>query len=550
MLAYTRRIKRQSLNMAYKYIPQIPKPLLDSIVQNRCVPFIGSGFSKNANVPEGMKMLDWTELGKAFASEMPGYNYTNSLEAISAYEYTYYRPAMVEKMKELLHMGMVKPGDTHKAFCQLQFDIVCTTNFDHLLEDSYRQLLRPCNPIISEAQLSVAPSKNEPTLLKMHGDISHPDRMVATEEDYDKFLDGNPLLATYLSNLLITRTPLFIGYSLDDSDFRQIWQIIKNRLGKLRRLAYTIKVGCSDAERERFERRGVKVININGALSDYPKILKELFKEIKHYWDNNVKTVSGSDTQSELVMPSDYQTRLCYFSVPFQYLSFYKDYFFPLAVRYGFVPITIDSVISAGDNIMASVSSMISKSEYFFLDLESKYACYDWGQILSQGKAKSNMFILRTPDIGLSNSRSFRAIYKPDDFLNNPEPIIEEANKWFSEMAEKLTSKTAVAEPERLLKKNEYKAAVISAVVQLEVTLRKLIEKKANDRVFAKGFYELVRVAYDLKIIKEDDLDKMHRWASLRNKLVHSEMNMSKQEAEAIVDEVMSYTKKIGEIRS
>ena len=220
-----------------------------------------------------------------------------------------------------------------------------------------------------------------------------------------------------------------------------------------------------------------------------------------------------------------------------------------MAVRYGFVPITADSVISAGDNIMASVSSIISKSEYFFLDLESKNACYDWGQILSQGKAKSNMFILRTPDIGLSNIRSFRAINKPDDFLNNPEPIIEEANRWFSEMAEKLTSKTAVAEPERLLKKNEYKAAVISAVVQLEVTLRKLIEKKANDRVFAKGFYELVRVAFDLKIVKEEDLDKMHQWASLRNRLVHSEMYLAKQEAEAIVDEVMSYTKKISEIR-
>ena len=534
--------------MEYNYIPQLPKPLLDSIVQNRCVPFVGSGFSKNANIPEGMRMLDWTELGKEFAKEMPGFCFTNSLEAISAYEYTYYRPAMVEKMKDLLLTGLVKPGETHKAFCQLQFDIVCTTNFDHLLEDSYNQLIRPCNPVISEAQLSVAPSKDELTLLKMHGDIYHPDRMVATEEDYDKFLNCNPLLATYLSNLLITRTPLFIGYSLDDPDFRQIWQIIKSRLGKLRRLAYTFKVGCSDAERERFERRGVKVININGNSSDYPQILERLFKEIKDYWDNNVKTVSGSDTQSELVMPSDYQTRLCYFSVPFQYLSFYKDYFFPLAVRFGFVPITADSVISAGDNIMASVSSIISKSEYFFLDLESKNACYDWGQILSQGKAKSNMFILRTQDVGMSNSRSFHAIYKPDDFLNNPEPIIEEAIKWFSEMAEKLTSKTAIAEPERLLKKNEYKAAVISALVQLEVILRKLIEKKANDRVFAKGFYELVRVALDLKVVKEADLNKMRQWSSLRNRLVHSEMNLEKQEAETIVNEVMSYTKKLVEI--
>ena len=85
-------------------------------------------------------MLDWTELGEVFAEEMPGFGFTNSLETISAYEYSYYRPAMVEKMKDLLLTGLVKPGETHKAFCRLQFDVVRTTNFDHLLEDSYYRL--------------------------------------------------------------------------------------------------------------------------------------------------------------------------------------------------------------------------------------------------------------------------------------------------------------------------------------------------------------------------------------------------------------------------
>ena len=533
---------------SYKYLDQFPQPLKDSIIQNRCLPIIGSGFSLNADIPEGKHMLAWEALGRAFANEMPGYDYSNTIDAISAFEHAFSRPVMAEKLKDFLLSGQIRPAATHESFCRLQFDIVCTTNFDHLLEDGYLKISKPCRPIISESQLSVAPMKDELTLLKFHGDIDHPDKMVATEEDYDKFLDQNPMLATYLSNLLITRTPLFIGYSLDDDDFRQIWQVIKSRLGKMTRRGYVIKVNCSDTEKSRYERRGVKVVNIDGNPKDYPLILTELFKEIKAYWDDNVKTFSDNTAMSELVMPSDYQTRLCYFSVPFQYLSFYKDYFFPLAVRFGFVPITADSVISVGDNIMANVSSIISKSEYFFLDLESKNACYDWGQILSQGKAKSNMFILRTQDVGLSNSRSFRVIYKPDDFINNPEFIIEEAKKWFSEMAEKLTSKTAGAEPERLLKKNEYKAAVISAVVQLEVTLRKLIEKKANDRVFAKGFYELVRVAFDLKVFKEDDLNRMRQWSSLRNRLVHSEMNLDKQEAEKTVNDIMSYTKKLGKI--
>lgn len=47
--------------------------------------------------------------------------------------------------------------------------------------------------------------------------------------------------------------------------------------------------------------------------------------------------------------------------------------------------------MSVGDNIMANISSIISKSEYFFLDLEAKNAAYDWGQILSQGKLPLQM---------------------------------------------------------------------------------------------------------------------------------------------------------------
>lgn len=531
-------------NMDYKYIPIIPQPLLDSIIQNRCVPFVGSGFSKNSNIPDGMRMLDWTELGKAFAKEMQGFSFTNPLEAISAYEYTYYRPAMVEKMKELLLTGLVKPGGTHKAFCQLQFDIVCTTNFDHLLEDEYHLLVRPCNPIISEAQLSVAPSKNELTLLKIHGDIYHPDRIVATEEDYDKFLISNPLLATYLSNLLITRTPLFIGYSLDDPDFRQIWQIIKSRLGSLRRLAYTFMVGCSDAERERYESRGVKVINIKGEPSDYPTILTDIFKELKHYWDNNVKTVSGSETQSELEMPSDYQPRrLCYFSVAPQNLSFYKDYFFPLAIAHGFVPVTAESVISRDDNTMAKVSSIISKSEYFFLDLESKEAMYDWGQIISQGKTKSNIFILRSMEIGLSNSKSYNAHYKPDNFYENPEPIIKVAEKWFSEMSEKMSSKVAT-EPERLLNKNEYRAAVISAMVSLEVELRRLVKNQVG--MMPLGLYQLSNAAMELQIVSKDDMAKIRKWNNLRNTIIHFGVEPEKESAEMVVKEILSFLSQIG----
>jgi hypothetical protein len=48
----------------------IPKPLIDDISEGRCLPFIGAGFSKNAESDEHLRMPDWSELGKLLAQEM------------------------------------------------------------------------------------------------------------------------------------------------------------------------------------------------------------------------------------------------------------------------------------------------------------------------------------------------------------------------------------------------------------------------------------------------------------------------------------------------
>lgn len=109
----------------FKYIKSFPTPFLEDFVNNRCLPFIGAGFSKNAEIPSGKKMLDWDELGKVVTGSIQDYKYTNALDAISAYSHEYSRTNLVEKLTELLLINAVKAGRVHKAFCDLQFDIVC-----------------------------------------------------------------------------------------------------------------------------------------------------------------------------------------------------------------------------------------------------------------------------------------------------------------------------------------------------------------------------------------------------------------------------------------
>lgn len=179
-------------------------------------------------------------------------------------------------MARELYVNDLKPGKTHRTFCDLYFDTICTTNFDFLIEQTLSEKHIPFSMVVSEERLPI--STHERTkLIKLHGDFNHPERMVITEYDYDIYVDKNKILSTYISNLFITKTLLLIGYSFDDSDIRTLWQIIGSRLGKLSTPAYVVLVDASPIEIARFERRNIKVINLPGDKADYPDILDEFF---------------------------------------------------------------------------------------------------------------------------------------------------------------------------------------------------------------------------------------------------------------------------------
>ena len=72
--------------MEYTYLPLIPKPLLNDFITGRVIPFVGAGFSKNAEIFMGLSIPDWNELGKLAAYEIPDYDYdNNAIDALSYY---------------------------------------------------------------------------------------------------------------------------------------------------------------------------------------------------------------------------------------------------------------------------------------------------------------------------------------------------------------------------------------------------------------------------------------------------------------------------------
>lgn len=528
--------------MAKKYIDAFPKPLLADLVAGKWLPIIGAGFSRNAVLPPKKEMPLWQELGKHIEKELGDYEPSNPIDALSAFEYEFKRPKLIEILSKLLLVDDARPGDAHKAFCQMQFDLVCTTNFDFLLEKQYELTPRLCTPLIDEDQLAVNNSDAGVALLKLHGDLHHPTRLIATENDYDTFLNKYPLLATFVSNLLITRTAVLIGYSLDDPDFRQLWQIVGERLGRSRRTAYVIMVNAKRTDVVRFERRGIKVINLVASRSNYGTVLSDTFKELYKYWQDNVipaSYVKEEQPLRELSLPPQAPTRLCFFALPLSLTPFYRDRVFPIVKEYGFVPVTADDVVAPGDAIFPKIDALIKRAQLFVVDASTQYTLtelqlalkkIDPSRILIVTERKNQQLPIDLPKV--------HRLTRPDVSSADPVDFLEGLRSWLNDAAERFES-TSMSEPHRLLSAGEYRAAVISSITLLESNWRKWLDIPSSSSTRPMSMRNMLDLAHHQQLLGNYDVKTILEWLKIRNEVVHSDRKVTQKIAEEIVNGVL-----------
>ncbi len=469
-----------------KYLKLFPKPLLDDLVVGRWLPVVGAGMSLNAKLPPGKTMPLWPKLGERLSDDLVDFSATGTLDAISAFQHEFGRSKLIERLIDILHIKDAQPGRSHEAFCELPFDTACTTNFDFLLERQYERGQRHVYTVIDEDQLSINGSPSGTLLLKLHGDLRHPSRLVVTEEDYDAFLTKYPLMATYLANLLIARTAVFVGYSLDDPDFRQIWNVVTSRLGRTRRMAYAIMVDAGASEIARYERRGVKIVNLPGPKSRYGDILADVFAELHAHWRDNLisaSKVTEEEPLRELLLPRDAQTRLCFFSVSLDRLSLYRSEVFPYVQALGLVPVTSDDVISPGDNINAKFDALIDRAAVMVVEPTTQHTSAEFRMALTRrgGPAGNQRRPLRVIVVskgrvaGLDESEIPNVFHiSADSLTDDPTTFANELSVVLSQLVDEL-GLTQEQEPQRLLSRGEVRAAVISAMTLLEVRLRDVI---------------------------------------------------------------------------
>lgn len=191
--------------------------------------FVGSGISAPSSAPSWLTLLQEmarTRLNLEIDSD-------DDLPLIAQYivnQANGNRGPLIQHFREALARPLTL-NEYHAALSRTNVNCLWTTNYDTLLEDAFRRHFHVSVKASDDAiARSVASSEIE--IVKMHGCIeqSMQDDIVATQEDYEEFFSQRPATAQRLSQDLLDKSFLFIGYAYGDSN-------INNILVEARRLA-------------------------------------------------------------------------------------------------------------------------------------------------------------------------------------------------------------------------------------------------------------------------------------------------------------------------
>lgn len=216
--------------------------------ENKVIPFVGAGVSMAIKDKEGNQLFpSWTELLKKFAYNLEKSGLTAEANLINAYfglsKFDYLEVA--DKIKKFYPSqqsfnNLLKDTfDKHsseidqeslalpKTIWDLEQNLIITTNYDKVLHWSSKS---PSDTAywdiqsISEQGKASRDGVSKPTVWHLHGHIDHIDHLVLTSDSYNCLYnnDANSQFKaayTTLQNFLISKSFLFIGYSLDDEFF-------------------------------------------------------------------------------------------------------------------------------------------------------------------------------------------------------------------------------------------------------------------------------------------------------------------------------------------
>lgn len=261
---------------------QFLKQFAQQALDERISLFLGAGGSSDAGYP------NWANLFAPFAKELgtPIDESTDYYRLAQYYTNMFGSAELRKRINERINRNNFE-SPLLTELIDVGFTNVWTTNFDNAIELNYQKRDVLINKVFRDSDFSNIDINRRINIFKMNGDVTNLDGIVATQGDYEQYVDTHRIMLMFFKRELISSTFLFIGYSFTDHLVLDCLSEITRYLGYSATYHYTImknnpenpyfKHFIDDIE----QRYHIRVLLVD-AYSDIPNVLSELNERIRH----------------------------------------------------------------------------------------------------------------------------------------------------------------------------------------------------------------------------------------------------------------------------
>lgn len=197
--------------------------------------FVGAGVSNESGIPL------WREAIEEIHSKLEGT--AGQKDDYFRIPQLYYdargKKEYNELIKNIFGYDDKSPNRIHELIVDMNPCNIITTNYDDLLERAFKERGEFLKVVERDSDFPYA--KNSKMILKMHGGFVH-DNFVLKEDDYLYYSNHFKLMETQIKALVARHVVLFVGYSYNDPDVKQIFNWTKQVLGEDMPRAYFLDV--------------------------------------------------------------------------------------------------------------------------------------------------------------------------------------------------------------------------------------------------------------------------------------------------------------------